>query len=181
MTTTYGRQAARSGPGRCGRGHERGGAGGQLVDARGDGSHPPRHPGYHRGGSERCGSRTSGRERVSGTRGHGAVADGPAAVRRAPDDPSTELLRPPRRFPELVGIMPGSTRAPGLPRVMAVIDTSGSIAGHLLAQIARELAWMAASHEVVIVSVSRDPPELPFRGRVVRRARPWRHGSASTV
>lgn len=65
--------------------------------------------------------------------------------------PQPSYLRPPRRFPELVGILPGTARKQGRPRVMAVIDTSGSITSGLLEQIARELQRLGTSHEVVVV------------------------------
>src|SRR5262249_54004638 len=42
------------------------------------------------------------------------------------------FTRPPRRFPELVGILPGRGRQAGKPKVMAVIDTSGSISSDAL-------------------------------------------------
>jgi predicted metal-dependent peptidase len=76
-------------------------------------------------------------------------------------------LRPPRRFPELVGILPGNTRPPGKPRVMAVIDTSGSITDALLGQIARELAAVGASREVVIVECDAVIHRIyPFKGEL---------------
>jgi predicted metal-dependent peptidase len=76
-------------------------------------------------------------------------------------------LRPSRRFPELVGILPGSTRRPGKPRVLAVIDTSGSITDALLGQIARELASVGASREVVIVECDALIQRIyPFKGEL---------------
>lgn len=58
--------------------------------------------------------------------------------------------RPPRRFPELVGIMPGKRRQQDRPRILAVIDTSGSISDELLEEISAELSCMARQHEVIV-------------------------------
>ncbi|MBT3191082.1 MAG: hypothetical protein HN341_00855 [Verrucomicrobia bacterium] len=59
--------------------------------------------------------------------------------------------RPPRRFPDMVGIIPGKGRFAAKPHVMAVIDTSGSMSGPVLSDISAELAKMAASYEVTVV------------------------------
>jgi predicted metal-dependent peptidase len=59
--------------------------------------------------------------------------------------------RPSRRFPDLVGIVPGQRRQGALPRVMAVIDTSGSVMPELLQLISAELALLARRHTVVVV------------------------------
>lgn len=59
--------------------------------------------------------------------------------------------RPPRRFPELVGIMPGRRRQSTRPIIMAVLDTSGSITPELLEQINAELAGLAKDYEVTVV------------------------------
>jgi len=62
-----------------------------------------------------------------------------------------DYSRPPRRCPELVGIVPGKRRLADRPRVMAVIDTSGSITDRLLEQISAELGRMAATFFVDVV------------------------------
>jgi predicted metal-dependent peptidase len=62
-----------------------------------------------------------------------------------------QFNRPPRRFPELVGIVPGRSRRPTKPRILAAIDTSASLGAQALSQISGELARLASSHEVVIV------------------------------
>ncbi|MEI8375968.1 MAG: VWA-like domain-containing protein [Planctomycetota bacterium] len=59
--------------------------------------------------------------------------------------------RPSRRFPNLVGIVPGKCRQGERPRVMAIIDTSGSIATELLELINAELALLARHHTVIVV------------------------------
>lgn len=59
--------------------------------------------------------------------------------------------RPPRRFPGLVGILPGRRRQAAKPKVMAVIDTSGSITPELLTQIDGELSRLARHFEVLVV------------------------------
>ena len=59
--------------------------------------------------------------------------------------------RPPRRFPHLVGIVPGKARQAGTPHVMTVIDTSGSMTSKLLADISAELGVMARTYKVTVV------------------------------
>jgi predicted metal-dependent peptidase len=59
--------------------------------------------------------------------------------------------RPHRRFPELVGIVPGQGRQAAKPKIMVVIDTSGSVTNELLTLIDGELARLARSHSVLVV------------------------------
>jgi predicted metal-dependent peptidase len=59
--------------------------------------------------------------------------------------------RPPRRFPELIGILPGRHRRASRPRVMAVLDTSGSISPAELEAFDGELARIARRHPVHVV------------------------------
>jgi predicted metal-dependent peptidase len=59
--------------------------------------------------------------------------------------------RVPRRFPELAGVVPGKGRFASKPKVMAVIDTSGSMSAAMLADISAELGVMARHFEVVVV------------------------------
>ncbi len=66
-------------------------------------------------------------------------------------EPQPALHRPPRRFPELAGIVPARSRRPAKPHVMAVIDTSGSISDELLELIDGELRRLATNHEVTVV------------------------------
>jgi hypothetical protein len=61
------------------------------------------------------------------------------------------FLRPPRRFPELVGVLPGSRRVATKRKILAAIDTSGSMASSTLDEIAAELRVMAKSYDVSIV------------------------------
>ncbi len=58
---------------------------------------------------------------------------------------------PPRRFPHLVGIVPGSRRAPMKTKVAAVIDTSGSMSDPMLAEISKELARLSRTCDVMVV------------------------------
>jgi predicted metal-dependent peptidase len=75
--------------------------------------------------------------------------------------------RPPRRFPGLVGVVPGHARRAGEARVMAVIDTSGSIGDADLADIGAELVRLARDHEVVVVECdARVRATYRFRGQV---------------
>lgn len=59
--------------------------------------------------------------------------------------------RVPRRFPELVGVIPATGRQASKPKVMAVIDTSGSMTPAILADISTELSVMNRTHEVLVV------------------------------
>jgi len=60
-------------------------------------------------------------------------------------------LRPPRRFPDLVGVLPGSRRVPTKLKILAAIDTSGSMSAATLDEIAAELRVMARSYDVSVV------------------------------
>jgi predicted metal-dependent peptidase len=72
--------------------------------------------------------------------------------------------RPPRRFPELVGILPGQKRQPTRPRVLAIIDTSGSITPYLLERIDAELVRLARRFSVTIVECdARIQRVYPYR------------------
>jgi predicted metal-dependent peptidase len=66
-------------------------------------------------------------------------------------DRRTAYNRPSRRFPALVGIMPGKCRQAARARVMAVIDTSGSVTPDLLEMINAELAQLAKHYAVLVV------------------------------
>jgi hypothetical protein len=58
--------------------------------------------------------------------------------------------RPPRRFPDLAGVVPGRGRQAARPRVLAVLDTSASITPALLTQIDGELRRLARTHRVLV-------------------------------
>ena len=66
-------------------------------------------------------------------------------------DRSPTYSRPPRRFPHLIGVVPGTLMRAGKPRVMAVADTSGSMGKEILADISGELTRMARGREVTVV------------------------------
>jgi predicted metal-dependent peptidase len=66
-------------------------------------------------------------------------------------DREQTYLRPPRRFPDLVGVLPGSRRVPMKLRLLAAVDTSGSMSAATLDEIAAELRVMARSYEVAVV------------------------------
>jgi predicted metal-dependent peptidase len=66
-------------------------------------------------------------------------------------DREQTYLRPPRRFPDLVGVLPGSRRVPTKLRLLAAIDTSGSMSAATLDEIAAELRVMARYYEVAVV------------------------------
>jgi predicted metal-dependent peptidase len=82
-------------------------------------------------------------------------------------EPSPSLNRPPRRFPDLIGIVPSRTYRPLRPKVLAVIDTSGSITDELLEEIAGELRRLARSHTVIVVECDTIIHKTyPFRGKL---------------
>jgi predicted metal-dependent peptidase len=73
--------------------------------------------------------------------------------------------RPPRRFLGLVGIVPGRVRRYGKARVLAVIDTSGSVSAQMLADISAELDRMSRSQDVVVVECDTEVrAHYPYRG-----------------
>lgn len=78
-----------------------------------------------------------------------------------------DFTRPPRRFPELVGIVPGRRRRGARPSIMAAIDTSGSITDELLELINAELARLAGAYQVMVVEcdarIQRVYPYRPIR------------------
>ena len=59
--------------------------------------------------------------------------------------------RPPRRYPELAGIIPGKSRHRDPPKVLAAIDTSGSMSDGTLSEISAELEKMSGRFNVTVV------------------------------
>jgi len=59
--------------------------------------------------------------------------------------------RPPRRYPHLVGIVPGKGRMVARAKIMAVIDTSSSLEDEELSAISAELAVINRTHSVTVV------------------------------
>jgi predicted metal-dependent peptidase len=75
-----------------------------------------------------------------------------------------DFARPSRRFPDLVGIVPGRRRRGGRPHVMAVIDTSASLTSELLDLINAELARLAGEHQVTVVECDEEIQRVyPYR------------------
>lgn len=66
-------------------------------------------------------------------------------------EPGPSFTRPPRRFPDLVGVWPGQRRVDRRVSVVAIIDTSGSISTGLLEQIDGELHRLARSYPLQVV------------------------------
>ena len=58
---------------------------------------------------------------------------------------------PSRRLPHLVGLVPGRRRLPGRSRVLAALDTSGSMSAAELSEISAELERMSRSADVTVV------------------------------
>jgi predicted metal-dependent peptidase len=66
-------------------------------------------------------------------------------------DAEPTYQRPPRRFPHLVGVLPGSRRVPTRLKILAAIDTSGSMSSATLDEIAAELRVMARAYDVSVI------------------------------
>lgn len=67
-----------------------------------------------------------------------------------------DFARPPRRFPNLVGVIPGQRRRGRRLNIIAVIDTSGSVTPDLLELINAELARLAKDYAVTVVECDAD-------------------------
>lgn len=59
--------------------------------------------------------------------------------------------RPNRRFPDLVGIVPGKGRLANKPKIMAQLDTSGSITEEMLGRMNATISQLAKNYEVTVV------------------------------
>jgi predicted metal-dependent peptidase len=100
-----------------------------------------------------CRSDRPGDDREEVTEGDLAHVDWRAELRdyaRRLAEPRPVLNWPSRRAPQLVGVVPGRRRRAGRARVLAAIDTSGSISRAQLDLIAAELAELGRRHEVVV-------------------------------
>jgi len=71
---------------------------------------------------------------------------------------------PSRRLPHLVGVVPGRSRRTERPRIMAVIDTSGSVTAQMLSQISGELSNLARNFDVTVVECDQAIHDVyPYR------------------
>lgn len=78
--------------------------------------------------------------------------------------PHPAFHRPPRRMPELIGILPAQCRLAVKPVVMAVIDTSGSMGIALLEIIDAELKRLAHEYQVMVVECDAEiQTRYPYR------------------
>jgi len=80
--------------------------------------------------------------------------------------------RPPRRFPDMIGIVPGTAQSATKPTILSVIDTSASMTDEMLGAINRELESLSRDHQVVVVecdceiqAVYRYRPIICVQGR----------------
>lgn len=81
--------------------------------------------------------------------------------------PTHSLHRPSRRFPQLVGVVPGHRLDTNRRRVLAVVDTSSSISGAVLTAIGTELAAFRPENDVIVAECdSRVHRVYPFDGRL---------------
>lgn len=83
--------------------------------------------------------------------------------------PRPNYARPSRRFPELLGIVPGSASCPGKPIIQAVIDTSGSMSDADLCDIAAELRYLRRGRRIIVVQCDCGIQSVErFSGRIDR-------------
>jgi predicted metal-dependent peptidase len=81
--------------------------------------------------------------------------------------PRPVFYRPPRRFPNLVGILPGQRYSPVQPSIVAVIDTSASITSEALEEIDGELRRLSRIHIVQVVECDCEIKRVaPYKGRL---------------
>jgi predicted metal-dependent peptidase len=66
-------------------------------------------------------------------------------------EPQPTFMRAPRRFPAMLGMVPGRLRRPNRASVMTILDTSGSIGVRELALIVSEIELIAATNDVIVV------------------------------
>ena len=72
--------------------------------------------------------------------------------------------RPPRRFPHLLGVVPGHSWQGGKPNVLAIMDTSASLSNAMLRDISQELSALARYHNVTVVVCDRRIRDVfPFK------------------
>ncbi|MFC1610097.1 VWA-like domain-containing protein [Myxococcota bacterium] len=83
--------------------------------------------------------------------------------------PTPSLLRPSRRFPHLVGIVPGRTKTPKRPDLLAVLDTSGSMNdSRILATIRSEVHVLHSLADILVVECdARVHREYRYTGELV--------------
>jgi len=75
--------------------------------------------------------------------------------------------RVPRRFPELVGVIPATGRQPSKLKVVVCIDTSGSVSNTILANFSTEIIRIAKTHEVWVIEADRSVHAVyRFRGPI---------------
>lgn len=61
------------------------------------------------------------------------------------------FTRPSRRFPHLIGIVPGKGRSGSKPKIVVVVDSSGSVSSSMLAAFSAELVQIAKAHDVTVI------------------------------
>ena len=85
------------------------------------------------------------------------------------------FTRPPRRRPELVGLVPVQARTSARPRILAAVDTSASMDGRTLAAIGAELARLDRQGRVTVVEC-----DDAIRGAYTYRPLVSAHGRGGT-
>ena len=77
------------------------------------------------------------------------------------------LHRVPRRFPGMIGVVPGKSQSAVRHRVMAVIDTSASMTGCMLERIGGELSQLARECDITVVQCDCEVRAIhTFRGEI---------------
>ena len=81
--------------------------------------------------------------------------------------PRPTFHRPPRRMPELVGVLPAQCRLSVKPVVMAVLDTSASMTLALIRTVDAELRMLAQDYQVTVVECDAAVQVCyPFQGNL---------------
>ena len=65
--------------------------------------------------------------------------------------PMYSFATPPRRFPELLGVVPGFRHSASRPRIMVSLDTSESMSDQVLAEINTELRHLSHENDFIVV------------------------------
>ena len=82
-------------------------------------------------------------------------------------EPQPTFMRAPRRFPAMLGMVPGRFRRPNRASVMTIIDSSGSVGPRELTLITPEIELIAATNDVLVVECDATIRRVyPFTSRL---------------
>lgn len=88
-------------------------------------------------------------------------------VGQARPEPRVSYVRPNRRLPQWLGIVPGRQPGPGRPHIQVNIDTSGSMTRDMLTTISSELKYLSHRNRVMVVECDADIQRIyRYRGKL---------------